>query len=94
MNIKFLLNSYFLAWLPVIFFLIIILLAGFFYFKKKEEGRGAAVFFILIFASIYFRFFYAFLLSLLQYYAWTQDAIGKLFLPPYQTIDYFLFYVW
>lgn len=33
------------------------------------------------------------LLSYLQYHTWKQNSLGKFFLPPFQSWDYFLFYV-
>ncbi|MBI4692153.1 MAG: hypothetical protein HY773_01785 [Candidatus Terrybacteria bacterium] len=43
---------------------------------------------------ICFRFFYAGILTWLQYYVWSHNEFSRLLLPPHQPIKYFLQYSW
>ena len=60
--------------------------------RKTPAVRG---FFgrILFFTAILSVFSFAFYESWLQYTNWSSNEFGKLFLPPYQDLDYFIFYV-
>lgn len=48
---------------------------------------------VIFLAAALSLFGYAAYLSWQQYYAWINNDLTKLFLPPYASLDYFIFYV-
>ncbi len=58
-----------------------------------ERYNSAKIFKYIFIISIILIFSFLFYNSYLQYSAWSQDDVSKLMLPPYQPINYFLFYV-
>lgn len=70
-----------MIWLPNAFFALVIALAVIFYFwttRKPENPRPR--FKKLAFWTIGFKFFYAIILTLGQYFIWSQDQFTRLFL--------------
>jgi hypothetical protein len=85
-----------LTWLPKIFFAIVFLLVAFLYFFYRESKSNEAnkltkliSYKSLIVGSIVFRLFYAALLTVSQYYVWSQNKFTQLLL---NERGYFLFY--
>ncbi|MDI6820731.1 MAG: hypothetical protein QMD65_00945 [Patescibacteria group bacterium] len=75
----------FLTWLPRIFWWLVFVFAAILYiFRNKQKLFFKLPTFLnyrfLIKSSIIFRIFYAILLTAGQYYIWSADAFGKLFL--------------
>lgn len=86
-----------LGWLPMAFSLFVYgLVVVFYLFKKSLDGKKtlANTLFIVTISVVVFRLFYTVIVSLVQYYVWKSGDFGKLLLPPYQTIGYFLGYSW
>lgn len=77
-----------LKWLPDIFFGVVFLGAGFLYFKRENFSVGLW-FKKLIIVVIGFRILYAALLTISQYYVWTQNQFTKILVD---TPGYFSFY--
>lgn len=74
-----------LIWLPKIFFGVILILAFLIYGLRKSIGLTKSR--ILIISSISFRILYAALLTISQYYTWSQNKFTQLF-----PSSYFFFY--
>lgn len=55
-------------------------------YKKKFFKHIFIFSAILVFSILFYD-------SYLQYFTWSQNELSKMFLPPYQPINYFLFYV-
>ncbi|MGC9610689.1 MAG: hypothetical protein ABSE68_00460 [Minisyncoccia bacterium] len=83
----------FLIYLPKVFSAGVILLAAFFYLRvlKNPEDSASRLKKLAVWV-IGFRFFYALILTLGQYFVWNEDQFGKLFLK--QPNNYFIFYSW
>ena len=58
-----------------------------------ERYNAKKIFKYIFYFSIFLIFTLLFYNSYLQYFAWSQNELSKLFLPPYQPLNYFLFYV-
>ncbi len=70
-----------LVWLPRVFFGVVIALASVFYFFILRNPENPKPYFKrLAFWSIGFKFFYALILTLGQYFLWSKDQFGQLFL--------------
>lgn len=87
--------SWFLTWLPIIFSggVILVILLNYFLADKKylvtlKKITTKKLIYILIGGTLFFNL----LLSGLQYLVWKQGAFSVFFLPPYQSITYFLRY--
>jgi len=87
--------SGFLTWTPLVFSgLILLIVALNHFFSKKscfnflQKLTSSRLIYILIGATLLFDL----LLSGLQYMVWQNAAFSRLFLPPYQSITYFLHY--
>ncbi|EKD23549.1 MAG: hypothetical protein ACD_81C00219G0010 [uncultured bacterium] len=81
--------------IPFAFFVVMVISAGYVYLRSPLlGGQRLAVFTRLIVAVVSFRIAFAAAKSGLQYYAWVQDELGKLLLPPTQPITYFFQYIW
>jgi hypothetical protein len=87
--------SWFLTWLPMVFSGIIILVILFNYFLPDRKYlvflkklTTTKLIYILIGSTLLFNL----LLSGLQYLVWKQGSFSSFFLPPYQSIAYFLRY--
>lgn len=79
--------------LPKVFFAGVILLAAVFYpCTLKNPGDSGSRFKKLAFWAVSFKFLYALVLTLGQYFVWSEDQFGKLFLN--QPNNYFIFYSW
>lgn len=63
------------------------------YKKVYSDAPICKAFGYIFFFSIFVVFVLLSYDSYLQYSAWSQNEVTKLFLPPYQPINYFLFYV-
>ncbi len=60
-------------------------------FSKTRFSNRKIGFFI--FAAVFAAVFgFAIFISYRQYLLWKNDEMGKLFLPPYQNLDYFVYY--
>lgn len=90
----------FITWLPTVFFWAVFVVLSFLYAVQSFlERKGKIV--PPVFGKIYkmlpvilisFYAFYASLKTFAQYYVWSRSSFGKLLLPPYQDLSYFLFY--
>lgn len=60
---------------------------------EKSGIRNKKIFKWIFFIAIIFIFLFLFYQSYQQYQLWLQNEFSKYFLPPYQNIDYFLFYI-
>jgi hypothetical protein len=69
--------SSFWGWLPNFFFGLIFLAAAFFYTRGRLERR---VYLILSVIAVGFRFLYASILTLGQYFVWASDSFSRIFL--------------
>lgn len=76
-----------LTWLPAVFFGTVFLLAVFLYVKRQNKKFVVGCKSLVV-SSIIFRFFYAFLLTVGQYYIWSRNNFTK----PLVNSSYFLFY--
>lgn len=91
-----------IGFLPTFFSAVIFLIVIFLYFRlyfRKKTWKGSLtpdweLSSQLIVILIVFHILYAAFLSAGQYYIWSGDEFSKLFLPPHQSIKYFLFYSW
>lgn len=84
-----------LNWIPFTFFVAMIVAAAYVqYYSKTLPERRRTLFARLIIATICFRIAFAALKTWLQHYAWASDAMGKLLLPPTQSITVFARYAW
>lgn len=81
--------SWFLPWLPVFFSGTILLIAILKYFSYFKKISWTKLTYILISGTILFDLS----LSIIQYLVWQGAAFTLLFLPPYQSIGYFVHYV-
>lgn len=89
-----------ITWLPTTFFWAVFAVLFFLYvaqnFLERKNGPVPAVFFkvykLLPMILISFYVFYASIKTFAQYYVWSRSSFGKLLLPPYQDLSYFLFY--
>lgn len=79
-----------LIWPPLVFTVGVFLLAAIFYFLGGQKNKRLQK--ILIPVYLFFVLVLALSKSILQYRAWQSSDFGKLLLPPYQSIKYFLFY--
>jgi hypothetical protein len=88
--------AYFLVYLPLLFsaLLLLIIIVNYFFdnrkcllFLKKIDIKKS------IYALIIGTIFFDLLLSALQYVTWSSSPFSRLFLPPYQSINYFLGYI-
>jgi len=84
---EFFLNSV-LPWTPPFFFAVLFGVTVWTYWKRETYIS----FKTLSLLAILFSVFFALLLSGLQYYTWAQDDFTRLFLPPHQSVSYFLIY--
>lgn len=66
--------------------------SGFTRIFKKIEADSRGYFYIFI-ISIFIIFGMLFYQSYQQYQVWSQNEPSKFLLPPYQTLNYFVFYV-
>lgn len=87
--------SWFLTWLPIVFSgaIILIIFLNYFLPNRKylvilKKLTTTKLIYILIGSTLFFSL----LLSGLQYLVWQQGAFSIFFLPPYQSITYFLRY--
>lgn len=65
---------------------------GSYIWKRKISLRVLKLGTIAVISLVFFRSAFV---SVFQYYSWSQgDGISKYFLPPYQSIGYFLGYIW
>ncbi|MEK9168447.1 MAG: hypothetical protein AAB698_01470 [Patescibacteria group bacterium] len=69
---------------------IIFLTAFYFYYSRKDKLK----FLInkLIAAALFFSAILAIIKTINQYYVWSGNELSRLLLPPYQSINYFIFY--
>ncbi|MFZ2310848.1 MAG: hypothetical protein WAW11_04885 [Patescibacteria group bacterium] len=87
--------SWFLTWLPMVFSgaVLLVIFLNYFLPDRKylvflKKLTTAKLIYILIVSTLLFNFF----LSGLQYLVWKQGTFSSFFLPPYQSITYFLRY--
>jgi hypothetical protein len=87
--------SWFLTWLPMVFSgaVILVILLNYFLPNRKylvflKKLTTIKLIYILIGSTLFFNL----LLSGLQYLVWKQGGFSSFFLPPYQSIAYFLRY--
>ncbi|OGM93729.1 hypothetical protein A2524_01340 [Candidatus Wolfebacteria bacterium RIFOXYD12_FULL_48_21] len=94
----FFLNPIFLSVLdaiPLVFFVAVIFWAGYVNYISSPSGAlRRKTFLSLAFIVIGFRVVFALIKTGLQYYAWAQDPMGKLLLPPIQSVFVFVRYAW
>lgn len=79
------------VWLPIAFNFSILIVVLFLLIDKFGHRRFIS-FKRLIYAVLIFYLIFAFFLSSVQYYFWKSDAFGRLFLPPHQSMEYFIQY--
>lgn len=87
--------SWFLNWLPVVFSGVVLLLMIINYFladRKYLKFLKVLTTTKLIYILIGCTLFFDILLSVLQYFVWRESAFSRFFLPPFQSITYFLRY--
>lgn len=78
-------------------YIILCLLFVLYFFKKWSEQQRwlkRINYKSLIAAVVFLYIFIAILKTGGQYYIWSRNEFSQFLLPPYQPIDYFLFYVW
>lgn len=63
------------------------------FFKILETDKRESLFKRLFLTAVILIFIALFCQSCGQYLIWSQNKISKYFLPPYQSINYFIFYV-
>lgn len=74
-----------LKWLPMVFFGVVFAIAVFLYLSRHQSNvkcqmSNVVNYKLLVISSISFRFFYAFLLTINQYYVWSQNKFTQLLL--------------
>ncbi|MBI3638377.1 hypothetical protein HY227_01375 [Candidatus Wolfebacteria bacterium] len=75
--------NYIIAWLPRIFWVFVFILTLILYARKlndEADGRRKKYYKFLIAVSIAFHIFYAFVLTIGQYYMWSQNKLTQLLL--------------
>ena len=90
----------FIIWLPKIFLVAAFVLVLFLYALENFLGwKGKTIppifnriYKLLPIILISFYVFYASIKTFAQYYVWSSGSFGKLLLPPYQDLSYFVFY--
>lgn len=84
--------SQFLSHIPKIFSYAIFALLFFLILKKEVIFFKIKSVKRLIVLQLFFFAIYSFFLTYLQYFTWKNNEFSKLFLPPYQSISYFIKY--
>lgn len=80
---------------PFVFFVAMTIVAAYLYHRRSASADLLRTAFIRFFAIVAgFRILFAFVKTIFQYYAWAQDSMGKLLLPPSQSIFVFIRYAW
>lgn len=82
---------YNLSFISAIFFGIILLISGWFFYVKKISVHWIQIFILMVLCFLILRAGFE---TFLQYWAFKSGSPGMYLLPPYQSINYFVSYVW